>query len=144
MFKNFLLTLILMLPAISAASDKTLYVRLGGKAAIQGVVDKFVENVLGDPTIQPFFAVTANEPGRAEKLKKHLVDQVCQVSGGPCTYTGRDMKTTHTNMGITDSQFDALVSALVKALDHYKVGSKEKDDLLAILAPLRTAIVEKK
>jgi hemoglobin len=128
----------------SYAKDKSLFERLGGKEAIKLVVDKFVSNVLADASIQPFFAITANEPGRADKLKVHLVEQICQVTGGPCAYKGRDMKTAHTGMGITNPQFDSLVSALVGALEHYKVAKKEQDELLGILGPLREVIVEKK
>jgi len=76
-------------------------------------------------------------------FKQKLVDQVCQGSGGPCTYTGKDMKTAHQAMGLTNADFDALVEDLVKALDAAGVQQKEKDDLLAVLGPMRTDIVTK-
>jgi hemoglobin len=75
------------------------------------------------------------------EFKQKLVDQVCQGSGGPCTYTGKDMKTAHAGMGLTNADFDALVEDLVKALDAAGVPQKEKDELLAILGPMRTDIV---
>ncbi len=120
------------------ASGRSLYDRLGGKEAITAVVDTFVGNVAGDKRINGFFAST-NIP----TLKMHLVNQICEASGGPCTYTGRTMKQTHAGMGITDAAFNALVEDLVKALDHHKVGNKEQDELLGVLGPMKRDIVEK-
>ena len=128
-------------PAAGAdgAKAKSLYDRLGGKGAITAVVDTFVGNVGGDKRINGFFASTD-----LGKLKMHLVNQICEASGGPCTYTGRTMKQTHAGMGVDDAAFNALVEDLVKALDHHKVGKAEKDELLGILGPMKSDIVEKK
>jgi hemoglobin len=71
-----------------------------------------------------------------------LVDQICQASGGPCKYTGRDMKSAHAGMGVTDAAFGALVEDLVAALDKFKVGEKEKNELLSVLGPMKSDIVE--
>ncbi len=102
------------------AGGKSLYDRLGGKAAITAVVDTFVGNVGGDKRINGYFAGTD-----LGKLKMHLVDQICEASGGPCKYTGRTMKQTHTGMGVHDAAFGALVEDLVAALDLHKVGKTE-------------------
>lgn len=118
---------------------KSLYDRLGGKDSITAVVDRFVSNVGGDKRINGYFASTD-----LAKLKMHLVNQICEASGGPCKYTGRSMKQTHAGMGVTNAAFDALVEDLVAALDHYKVGKPEKDELLGVLGPMRSDIVEKK
>jgi hemoglobin len=83
---------------------KPLYDRLGGKPAITAVVDDFVGNVAGDSRINRRFA-DANIPN----LKTMLVDQICQASGGPCTYKGETMKAAHAGMKITDAEFTALV-----------------------------------
>ena len=117
-------------------SQKSLYERLGGKDAITAVVDDFVSNVAGDQRINGFFA-KANIPN----LKRNLVDQICQATGGPCTYTGKDMKTAHKGMGIKDADFNALVEDLVKSLDKFKVPEKEKGELLTILGSLKPQIV---
>ena len=117
-------------------SQKSLYDRLGGKDAITAVVDDFVGNVAGDQRINGFFA-KANIPN----LKRNLVDQICQATGGPCTYTGKDMKTAHKGMGIKDADFNALVEDLVKSLDKFKVPEKEKGELLTILGSLKPQIV---
>jgi hemoglobin len=71
-----------------------------------------------------------------------LVDQVCQATGGPCSYSGRDMKKTHDGMGVTAGEFDALVEDLVSALDRFDVPKAEQDELLGLLGPMRGDIVE--
>jgi len=121
-----------------AAQEKSLYERLGGKAAITAVVDDFVGRVAADNRINSFFATTD-----IPRFKMNLVNQICEASGGPCKYTGRDMKTTHHGMGITNAQFDALVGDLVATLDKFKVPEKEKSELLSVLGPMRKDIVER-
>lgn len=128
---------------VAQAKDKTLYERLGGKKAITAVVDEFVGRVAADTRINSFFAATAADPHRLAGFKMNLVDQICQASGGPCKYMGRDMKSAHMGMGITGPQFDALVGDLVGALDKFKVGEKEKGELLGALGPMKSDIVEK-
>jgi hemoglobin len=127
----------------SLAKEKTLYQRLGGKKAITAVVDEFVGNVAADARINGFFKATASDPARLASFKNKLVDQICEASGGPCKYTGKDMKTAHAGMGISGADFNALVEDLVAALDKFKVGEKEKSELLGVLGPMKTDIVEK-
>ena len=121
------------------AKGKSLYDRLGGKSAITSVVENFVGRVGGDKRINGYFASTD-----LTKLKMHLVNQICEASGGPCKYTGRTMKQTHAGMRINDAAFNALVEDLVAALDQHKVKKAEKDELLGILGPMKGDIVEKK
>ena len=120
---------------------KTLYSRLGGKKAIKAVVDEFVNNCAGDTRINRFFADTAKDPKRLAKFKTNLVNQICQASGGPCKYTGKDMKTAHKGMGITDADFNALVEDLVKTLNKFNVPAKEQGELLGVLGPMKPQIV---
>jgi hemoglobin len=118
------------------APQKSLYERLGGKEAITAVVDDFVANVAADKRINGFFA-KADIP----RLKRNLVDQICQATGGPCTYTGKDMRTAHKGMGITDADFNALVEDLKKSLDKFKVPAKEQGELLGALGSMKPQIV---
>jgi hemoglobin len=76
-----------------------------------------------------------------EKLKSNLADQICDATGGPCSYLGRDMKTTHKGMKITDAEWSATVENLTKALDKNKVDPKDKSELLGMLAPMKADIV---
>ena len=125
-------------PSGNTSMEKSLYDRLGGKTAITAVVDDFVGRVAADTRINGKFA-NANIP----RLKSMLVDQICQASGGPCTYTGRDMKSTHAGMGVSSSDFDALVGDLVATLNKFKVPEREKNELLGALGPMKSDIVEK-
>ena len=115
---------------------KPLYDRLGGRPAIQAVVDDFIANVAGDARINQRFA-GANIP----RLKMRLVDQICEAAGGPCKYTGQSMKVAHAGMKITDAEFAALVEDLVKSLDKFKVPAQEKSELLGALGGMKTDIV---
>ena len=124
--------------------EKSLYDRLGGKKAITAVVDEFVGRCAADKRINAFFGATASDPKRLKTFKGNLVDQICQAAGGPCKYKGKDMKTAHMGMGVSGPDFDALVEDLVGALDKFKVGAHEKDQLLGALGPMKTDIVEKK
>jgi hemoglobin len=119
------------------ATQSSLYERLGGQGAIEAVVGDFVGRCAGDDRINKKFARTD-----VPRLQKMLVDQVCEASGGPFTYTGRDMKETHTGMGVTGGEFDALVEDLVATLNQFQVPGPEQDELLGVLAPMRSDIVE--
>ena len=121
-----------------ATKEKSLYERLGKKEAITAVVDEFVARVAADTRINAFFAHTD-----IAKLKMNLVNQICEASGGPCKYTGRTMKEAHKGMGVSTADFNALVEDLVGALDKFKVGEKEKNELLGVLGPMKSDIVEK-
>lgn len=122
----------------STMTDKPLYERLGGKPAITAVVEDFVDRVAADDRINGKFASTD-----IPRLKMLLVEQICQASGGPCTYPGRSMKATHAGMGVSNADFDALVGDLVATLNKFKVPEREKKELLGALAPMKKDIVEK-
>ncbi|MGH9241107.1 MAG: group I truncated hemoglobin [Vicinamibacterales bacterium] len=126
------------------AKEKSLYDRLGGTSAITAVVDEFVARVAADQRINRYFASVASDAARLTAFKGRLVDQICQASGGPCKYTGKDMKSAHAGMGITGAEFDALVEDLAGALDRFKVGPREKEQLLGALGPMKTDIVERR
>ena len=117
--------------------SRSLYERLGGKTAISAVVDDFVARCAADARINGKFARTD-----IARLKESLVDQVCEAAGGPCTYSGRDMRTTHDGMAVTAGEFDALVEDLVATLDGFNVPEAEKGELLGVLGPMRADIVE--
>jgi hemoglobin len=135
---------VLAVPAMSPqAAESTLYTRLGGKTAITAVVDDFVGRVAADKRINSFFAATAADPKRLAAFKGKLVDQICQAAGGPCKYTGKDMKSAHAGMGVTSADFDALVGDLVAALDKFKVAEADKQTLLGVLGPMKADIVTK-
>jgi hemoglobin len=115
----------------------TLFERLGGKTPIESVIDDFVARCAGDERINAKFVRTD-----IPRLKVMLVEQVCEATGGPCRYSGRDMKETHRGMGVTGGEFDALVEDLVSTLNAFNVPQREQDELLGVLGSLRPDIVE--
>jgi len=123
----------------SAPPEPTLYQRLGGREAIKGVVDDFVANVAADARVNSRFK--GLQPAAVAKLQTNLADQICDATGGPCAYLGRDMKAVHAGMRITDAEWTATVEDLVKSLSKFKIGAKEQQGLLAILGPMKKDIV---
>jgi len=119
------------------AADTTLYQRLGGKPAIAAVVDDAIANAAADPRINQRFVGTD-----IARLKAALVEFLCDRSGGPCTYRGRNMSDAHEGMKIRADEFDALVEDLVRSLDTYKVPARERGELLTLLGRTRNAIIE--
>lgn len=117
----------------------SLYKRLGGRDGIALVVGDFVAGVAADPRTAGRFR---GLPGpKVEQLKSHFADQLCEASGGPCSYVGRDMKTVHTGMKITESEWNAAVDVLIKAMDKHKVGMKEQQEVIGLLIPMKPDIV---
>jgi hemoglobin len=117
--------------------ERSLFERLGGMGAITAVVEDFRDRCGGDSRINAKFARTDTA-----RLTSMLIDQVSEATGGPATYTGRDMKTAHVDMGVTTGEFNALVEDLVATLNKFGVGKAEQEELLGILGPLKSDIVE--
>jgi hemoglobin len=112
--------------------NASLYWRLGGPDALNAAVDEVIKVSRADPRLAGRLS-----GGCATKLK----EQLCAATGGPCAYTGRDMKTAHTGMRITEAEFGAVAENLVKVLDAFKVPEKEKHELVGLIAPLKGSIV---
>ena len=128
-------------PVDAAPAERSLYDRLGGKDGVEAIVDVFSKNLLADPRVNKSFK--KSKDGLAH-FKQMIAEQICQLAGGPCQYSGKDMKEAHKGMGIADPQFDAVVEDLKLALDEKGASDQDKSDLFAALAPMRTDIVEKK
>jgi hemoglobin len=133
------LSLFLFLTSAAFAADDTLYKRLGGYDAIAAVTDVFIGKMATDPTLQKFF--DGHSKDSLAKIRQHVVDQLCNATGGPCKYTGRDMRTVHTGLNITEAHWNTAVKHLVATLDEFKVPAKEKEELLALASSLKKDIV---
>lgn len=127
----------------AAGTEKSLYDRLGGKPAIQAVAGGLVDRILLDKRVNAWFAHAAASPENASAYKAKLAGFLCQNTGGPCQYTGHDMVTAHKGRGVTNDAFNAVAEDLVAVLDKFKVPEKEKSELLAIVATLKSSIVQK-
>ncbi len=124
-------------------NDKPLWDRLGGEASVKAVVHDFVLLAATDTKVD--FTRGGKYPidkSGVEHLEKTLVELVSAVSGGPLKYSGRDMKTVHAGMGITNAQFDALAGDLIATLNKYKVAKADQDELIKAIAATRKEIVE--
>jgi len=145
-FRTLLVCSLLLLAATSllaadAPKTPSLYTRLGGYNAIAAVTDDFIGRLAADKQVSRFFV--GHSQDSLMKIRQHVVEFLCNATGGPCVYMGRDMKTSHKGMGITESDWDLSVKALVATLDKFKVPEKEKGEVLAAVGPLKAQIVEK-
>ncbi|HNC98580.1 MAG TPA: group 1 truncated hemoglobin, partial [Myxococcota bacterium] len=124
--------------------SNVLFNQLGGHAAVQAVIDQFLVNVAADSRINARFATTD-----IARLNGLLVEQVCEATGGYCVYSGLDMVTAHTGMGITHEEFGYMVEDLLAAFDTLGVayttgtfdGGLPADQLVLALAAMETDIV---
>ncbi|TFW07755.1 group 1 truncated hemoglobin [Oxalobacteraceae bacterium OM1] len=120
------------------AEGQGLYEGLGGKEGIQRIVSAFLQKVLADERINAGFRDVDTA-----RLARLLGEQFCAVSGGPCRYAGKDMKTIHEDLRITDAQFNALAEDLQAAMDAQDVPPAVQNKLIARLAPMHRDIVTK-
>ena len=126
----------------AAEEKKSLYERLGGAYAIATVVDAFIEKLLVNDTLNANPAISAARAHVPKAgLKFHVTALVCQVTGGPQTYTGRSMKDAHRHLNITEREWDAMVRDFVEVLDQFKVPKAEQAELLTIVGSTKGDIV---
>lgn len=118
--------------------DTATFEAFGGKSGLSRIAADTVEFSMADPRIKEIFAATD-----VPRLKRTLAEQFCYVLGGGCDYTGRDMKTVHKDMGVTNRDFNALVENLQKAMDKEGVPFFAQNRLLARLAPMQRSVVER-
>ena len=128
------------IPSTSMAQEKTLYQRLGGYDAISAVVNEFADRLFKDKKIERFFGALSNDT--REKFKQHNTSLVCAATGGPCTYLGRSMTTSHQGMRVSEADFNVVAGHLAATLDKFKVPAAEKNELLAIIGSMKGQIVE--
>ena len=122
-----------------ASSMPSLYKRLGGREGIAIVVGDFTANMAADPRVNERFK--DKKPADLEAFKSKVADQICEATGGPCSYYGKDMKAAHEGMRVTEAEWNATVEDLVKALDKNNVNAKDKGELVGLLAPMKPDIV---
>ena len=124
-------------PAIPA--NDVLYQQLGGEAGLTQLMDDFMQRLLADKRMNPFFKDVDQK-----HVKEQLVAQFCEVSGGPCKRKGPDMKRVHEGFDIDRSAFNALVEVLQQAMDARGIPFSAQNKLLAQLAPMHRDIVNVK
>ena len=118
------------------APETSLYGRLGGKAVVSSLVSDLIDQSIKNPRTRRSF-----DKVNVKRLKEKVEEQICTLTGGPCVYSGDDMKKSHAGMNITEAEFYGFVEELVELLDRYKIGLREKNQLLAWLAPMKRDVV---
>jgi len=122
------------LPNTNVAED-SLFVRIGGLPVLTQVVDEFIDEVTAAPKTKRSF-----EGLNLKTLKKTVADHLCHLTGGGCIYEGETMLNAHRDAKITEAEFEVFVSMFRDTLNKY-VGTREKNELLKILAPMKRDIV---
>ena len=131
--------------AQQAAAQKSLYERVGGLKGITVVVDDFVNRLVVDKTLNKNPAIDAGRKSAPAPYLKFQVSQlVCEVTGGPCKYTGRAMKESHAHLNISEKEWDVMAKLFKKTLDKYKVPAGEQKELFEIVGKLKGDIVVRK
>jgi hemoglobin len=133
---------------------RTLYERLGGSEMIAAIVDDMTERVIADPRVNferrnvktgwfgGKYKAWEPTPANIDRFKLHTIEFITLAAGGPSDYTGRDLRTVHAGMKITNVEFDAMVGDIKATMDKLEIGNREKRDLLAIIETTRKQIVE--
>ncbi|MFO1284734.1 MAG: group 1 truncated hemoglobin [Burkholderiales bacterium] len=124
-----------------AQSPASLYQRLGGYDAIAAVTDDFLGRLAGDRDLGRFFV--GHSADSVKRIRQDIVNQLCAATGGPCVYTGRDMKTAHAGMGVGERDWETTVRHLNATFDRYSVPRRERDEVVAAIAGMKKDIVEK-
>ena len=114
----------------------SLYEELGERPGLARIVDGMLHRVLLDPRIKEKF-----DDANMERLQGLLILHLCVVSGGPCRYPGRTMKTAHADLSLAPRHFNALVEDIQDAMDAESVPFRTQNRLLALLAPMHRDIV---
>ena len=121
-------------------TEKTLYERLGGYDAISAVTNDLLQRLMSDSQLARFWE-NRGEDG-INREKQLLIDFLCSSAGGPLLYTGRDNKTSHKGMGISESDWEKFTGHLNATLDAFKVPEQERNDVTAFIESTKTDIVE--
>jgi hemoglobin len=130
--------LAISLPAHAQKADDSLYRDMGGLEVLTRVVDDTLALALADVRIKDTFKETD-----MKRLAKLITEQFCELSGGPCKYSGDPMKEVHQGLGLSNMQFNALVEDLQAAMDKSGIPSRTQNRLLALLAPMQRTVVTK-
>lgn len=128
--------------AVSAqqtSSAPSLYKQLGGYDAIAAVTDDLIGRLVADPKIAKFFVGLDDE--HKAQLRQHFVDFICAKAGGPCLYTGRDMKTAHAGLRITEDEWNAAVADFGATEDKFNIPADVRKQIAGLFAQLKPDIV---
>ena len=121
----------------AVAATVPLYTRLGGEPVMTAVVSETIDEVVADPRLNQSF-----RGSNLRRIKQLIVEQICDLAGGGCHYSGDSMREVHAGHHITQAQFFGLVEILRKSLRRHHVPLRERNELLALLAPMAPDVIE--
>ena len=121
-------------------SDQTLYLRLGGYDAIAAMTDDLLGRLLNDSLLKDYWKGKSEDSFR--KDRQLIVDFLVSASGGPAFYGGRDMKTSHAGLGITEREWQLFMEHSRAMLMHLQVAPREQDEVLDFLTGLKADVVQ--
>ena len=137
--RRILLLCVFCVGAVSCASTSdSLYNDIGGEAKVAEIVDNFIYEIEYDPTILAYF-----EGSDIDRFRTKLIEQLCMVTGGPCSYSGDTMEQVHGGMNITETDFNRTVDLLINAMNKAGVSHRDQNQILAQLAPMRSQMLYK-
>lgn len=122
------------------AIEKSLYERLGGYDAIAAATDDLLQRLTGDPQLGVYWRGHSTDSMKRDR--QLVVDFLCQALGGPVIYRGRDMKTSHGGLNISQRDWEIFIGHTRATLEKFQVPEKEKQEFLACAASLKDDIVE--
>jgi hemoglobin len=128
---------LLLLVASAAGAHARLYDRLGGEAGVAAIADTLIDRVSADPVLGRSF-----KDSKLERIKKLLAEQICDLSGGPCHYSGDSMKEVHAGHHISEAEFYGMVADLREVMKERHVSQGAANELLRLLAPMKRDVVE--
>jgi hemoglobin len=128
---------LLLLAASVADAQARLYERLGGRAGVAAIADTLIDRVTADPMLARSF-----KDSNLGRIKKLLAEQICDLSGGPCRYSGDSMKEVHAGHQISEAEFFGMVADLRDVLRERHVSQGAANELLRLLAPMKRDVVE--
>ncbi len=124
------------------STEQSLYERLGGVNAIAMVVDRFSDQIVKNPKLKVNPALKEwNVSGQLAGLKFMRTLWICQATGGPFRYTGRELGEAHKNLHLTSEEFDEVGAEIASALDHFNVPEREKQEILAAIVARKAEVI---
>lgn len=127
-------------PSNNPTTQPSLYVRLGGYDAVAAASDDLLVRLQADPQLGGYWKGASTDNRR--RARQLIVDFMTEAAGGPAYYTGRDMKTSHAGMGISQSDWELFLGHARATLVHFGVGEQEQGEVLGFFNSLKDDVVE--
>lgn len=127
--------------ASSSKPGASLYSRLGGSDGISAFTDDFLGRATNDPVIIPFFKGLSTAD--LQRIRQHVIELLCSATGGGCTYSGKDMKSVHARMEITNATWNAFTGHLNETVTRFQIADRERNELVVIIASLKKDVVNR-